>query len=267
MRSWLALREPADAAARASELVEPIRRRLNGGPVVIHDLGAGTGSLTRWLAPRLPGPQRWILHDRDAGLLDHAATTRVLAADGAPVAVATRRRDITRLTSGELVGADLVTTSALLDLLTADEIQRIAEACAGYPALMTLSVTGEVQLTPPDPLDAAISDAFNAHQRRTVAGRRLLGPDAIGVTTAAFGRWGATVRARPSPWRLGADQADLIDVWLKGWVGAACEQQPQLAGPARAYTARRQAEVARGRLDVVVHHHDLLAEPPAAGGT
>src|SRR5207249_1472200 len=58
--AWLGLREPADAAARAAELVEPVRRRLAVTPrAVVHDLGSGTGSMGRWLAPRLPGPQRW----------------------------------------------------------------------------------------------------------------------------------------------------------------------------------------------------------------
>ena len=54
--AWLRLREPADAAARASDLVEPIRMRLpERGRAVIHDLGSGTGSMGRWLAPRLAG--------------------------------------------------------------------------------------------------------------------------------------------------------------------------------------------------------------------
>jgi len=257
---WLALREPADAAARAPELVEPIRRRLAGGALVIHDLGAGTGSMTRWLAPRLPGPQQWILYDHDADLLERAAATTVNDADGTPVTVRTRQCDITRLTSEDVAGAGLVTMSALMDLLTADDLERVAAACAGAgcPALLTLSVTGEVDLTPPDPLDATIMDAFNAHQRRTVAGHRQLGPDATGAATAAFGRWGAAVRARPSPWRLGADQPDLLVAWLRGWVGAACEQQPELTEPVAAYTARRLAEAATGRLEAIVQHNDLL---------
>ena len=75
---WLALREPADAAARAADLVDRVRRRLAGdAPAVIHDLGSGTGSMGRWLAPRLPGPQHWVLYDRDADLLARAAAGMV----------------------------------------------------------------------------------------------------------------------------------------------------------------------------------------------
>jgi trans-aconitate methyltransferase len=72
-RRWLALREPADAAARSHELAEHLGRVLpSTGRKVIHDLGCGTGAMGRWLAPRLPGAQHWILHDRDADLLELA---------------------------------------------------------------------------------------------------------------------------------------------------------------------------------------------------
>jgi hypothetical protein len=254
---WLALREAADAAARAPELVDRVRPHLADRPrPVIHDLGSGTGSMGRWLAPQLPGPQHWVMYDRDADLLERAA-----AGMTAPVTVETRRCDITRLTAEDLDGACLVTASALLDMFTADEVERVVAACAGAgcPTLLTISVTGRVELTPPDPLDAEIAEAFNAHQRRTIEGRTLLGPDAVDATVEAFGRHGIGVRVRPSPWRLGADQAALASEWFRGWVGAACEQQPELARPAAAYASRRLEEAAAGRLGVVIEHSDLLA--------
>jgi hypothetical protein len=257
---WLALREAADAAARAPELVERVRQYLAGGSrAVIHDLGSGTGSMGRWLAPRLPGPQHWIMYDRDADLLEHA--TAGLVGTAAPVTVETRRRDLTRLTADDLGGASLITASALLDMLTAEEIERVVAACAGAgcPTLFTISVIGGVELTPPDPLDAEIAAAFNAHQRRTAGGRSLLGPDAVDATAEAFGRCGMRVMIRSSPWRLGADRAELAAEWFRGWVGAACEQRPELARPLATYVSRRLADAAAGRLGVVVHHSDLLA--------
>src|SRR4051812_25990926 len=74
---WLALREDADAAARAPDLVELVRVHLavvagRRPSAVIRDLGCGTGSMGRWLAPRLSGPQEWVLHDRDPRLLASA---------------------------------------------------------------------------------------------------------------------------------------------------------------------------------------------------
>ena len=79
---WLVLREPADAAARSAELAERLARHLPAaGRLVIHDLGGGSGAMGRWLAPRLPGPQHWVVHDRDADLLE-LAVADAPAADG-----------------------------------------------------------------------------------------------------------------------------------------------------------------------------------------
>lgn len=259
---WLTLREPADAAARSRELVADLRSSLPRGRArtVVHDLGCGTGSMTRWLAARLPGPQHWVLHDRDAALLGLAAAGPSPRAD---VTVETRRRDITRLEPDELADADLVTASALLDMFTAQELERFVATCAaaGCPVLVTTSVVGRVDLTPADPLDDRLADAFNAHQRRTTAAGALLGPDGPSAAAAAFRAAGMHVTTRPSPWRLGPARGALATEWFLGWVGAAVEQDPDLAPKAASYARYRLAEAAAGRLAVTVHHVDLLARP------
>ncbi len=262
---WLSLREGADAAARAVDLVDLLRPHLSVAvPVVVHDLGCGTGSMARWLAPRLAGPQHWVLHDRDADLLaDAELGLPRYAADGSDVTGETRCGDVTRLGDGGLDGATLVTAAALLDLLTAPELARLVTSCvaARCPALLTLSVTGHVELTPGDPLDEALGSAFNDHQRRMTGGRRLLGPDAVGGAVGLFTRLGADVVVRPSSWQLGAADRPLILDWLAGWVGAALELQPALVEPAVAYVERRRAQADAGELRVRVDHVDLLAVP------
>ncbi|WP_420791560.1 methyltransferase domain-containing protein [Actinomycetospora straminea] len=260
---WLALRENADAEARAVDLVEELRAG-HPAPGRILDLGAGTGSMARWLAPRLPGPQHWVLADRDAGLLAHVADSLPpRARDGSPITSEVRELDVTTLTAADLAGVDLVTASALLDLLTADEIDAVAAACvgAGVAALLTLSVTGQVRLEPAEPRDVAIAAAFDAHQQRTVDGRALLGPRAPTVAEEAFARHGAHIRSRASPWHLGLDDVDLVVAWLQGWVAAAVAQDPDLARHADAYLARRLEAAEQGRLRVTVGHLDLLALP------
>jgi hypothetical protein len=247
---WLVLREPADAAARSGELAERLARHLPVGPLVIHDLGGGSGAMGRWLAPRLPGPQHWVVHDRDADLLELA-----VAAPPPSATVEARRSDITRLAPGDLDGASLVVASALLDMLTRDELARMLGACAGRRMLLALTVAGHVALSPADPLDDPIGAAFNAHQRR--AGR--LGPDAVAAALDALR--GAEVLVRPSPWRLDAAHGDLMTEWLAGWVAAACEQEPALAAEAGAYRDRRLAQAAAGELAVTVDHADLLVLP------
>jgi hypothetical protein len=243
------------------------------------------------------------LYDHDADLLAHAAATVAgVAGDGRAVTVESRRHDVTRLAVGNLTGSTLITASALLDLLTLEEVGDLAAACAGAgcPALLTLSVVGRVEFGPAEPFDAEVAAAFNAHQRRSAEGRRLLGPDAVDAAAEAFTRLGATVRISPSPWRLGpdtpldhqpgtppataeqsppsradtdkngtshangrqydSDARDLMAAWLVGWVGAACEQRPEIAAEGAAYLRRRLAATAAGQLRVTVHHSDLYAK-------
>jgi SAM-dependent methyltransferase len=272
------LREGADAAARSAELVERVHAYLAApgqpggparpdGPLLVRDLGCGTGSMGRWLAGRLLGPQRWILHDRDPGLLAHArAGMPDVAADGTAVSAQTQQGDLTHLRAAELAGTSLVTASAVLDLLTAEEVDGLAAACveAGCAALLALSVIGRVELTPVDPLDTEFATAFDLRQRRHTGSRRLLGPDAGPAAADAFARRGAAVVSRPSPWRLGADQAELAQEWLRGWIGAACEQQPDLQRLAGAYLRRRLDACTADELRVVVGHVDVLALPASA---
>ena len=62
---WLALREPADIAARSQELTSFVRDALESrARLEIVDLGSGTGSNVRYLAPRLPSPQHWTSRPR-----------------------------------------------------------------------------------------------------------------------------------------------------------------------------------------------------------
>jgi hypothetical protein len=240
--AWLDLREGADAAARSTELAERLARHLPPGPLEIHDLGGGSGSMGRWLAPRLARPQHWVVHDRDPDLLELAVAH---PPDG--VTVEARQTEIGAL--ADLGGADLVVASALLDILTADELAALLRAGAGLPMLLALTVTGRVRLTPAEPLDGRIEATFNDHQRRG----GLLGPDAVDRVAGAI--------VRPSPWRLGAADADLVAEWLQGWLAAACEQEPSLAPAAAGYRERRLAQAAAGELAVTVDHADMLVLP------
>jgi len=129
-----------------------------------------------------------------------------------------------------------------------------------------------------EPLDSVFGAAFNAHQRRIVGSdsgsRRLLGPDAGAAAEQAFAERGAVTQVRSSPWRLGPDTAgrewaELTEEWLRGWIAAACEQQPDLAAVAADYLRRRLSACAAGELRAVVGHVDVLAlpGPPPGGGT
>src|SRR3954470_4634590 len=71
---WLALREPADFAARSATLAHVAALRLAAAdPVRVVDLGTGTGSNLRYLIDRLPPRQEWLLVDRDSRRLDEVS--------------------------------------------------------------------------------------------------------------------------------------------------------------------------------------------------
>src|SRR3974390_1267119 len=107
---WLALREPVDATSRWMRLTRVVAEALpRYRGVDVLDLGAGTGANVRYLAGKLPLPQRWLLVDHDERLLRLA-----------PKVWPSRRLDLHEaVLDGSLFkGRALVTASALLDLVS-----------------------------------------------------------------------------------------------------------------------------------------------------
>lgn len=265
---WLALRRPVDHRARdaALDLLHQLTEHLSERGVeelVVIDVGAGTGSNQDWLAPRLPGRQRWVLVDHDAELL-------ALDDVGPPVEGITTERTVATVDDLHTVvprdGEVLLTCAALLDLLSAGEIESLADVIAptgrpGAAALLSLSVTGEVDLVPPHPADAAISAAFDAHQRRE--GRP--GPEAALVMTRALRQRGARVEVRSTDWVLDARDPALLSRYLRDRAAVAVEHDPTLAPQAREWLAAREAQLRAGSLEVRVGHDDLLSLPQEPG--
>lgn len=261
---WLALREPADAAARSLALALAAAELIADGPIVVHDLGSGTGSMMRWLAPVLPGPQTWILHDWSANLTEQAMNhVRPTDRDNAEISVFGRTGNLADLCPNDLAGASLITASALLDVLTLEELHTIVGGCvaARAPVLFSLSVTGSVQLDPWDERDSAFEGAFNAHQVRYANGRRQAGRHAPPIARDLFAAAGWQVRQSSTLWRMDHQQSDLLSEWFSGWVDAAVEQQPQLQGEADRYRRSRRAQLELGELNARVEHMDFLAWP------
>src|SRR5690606_8927376 len=102
----------------------------------------------------------------------------------------------------ELETAGLVTASAVLDILSFTQLDRLAALLDGaqVPAFFSLNVTGNVHLMPPLPADGVIADAFNSHQLR--AG--LAGLRAVPHLEEHLRRAGFRVITTATPWVLGA---------------------------------------------------------------
>lgn len=260
---WLSLREAADHRARPAELLSPLAGGLPARrPLRVLDLGAGRGSNLRYLAPRLPGPQHWRALDHDAALMGTAGTLPA-AADGSGVTVTREVADLAWALPGALRDADLVTASALLDLVGAAWVEALAAACAAraLPALLALSYDGRIEWSDPLPGDDALRLAVNAHQRGDKGLGAALGPTAAAAAAAAFRRHGHRVRMADSAWRLGPGDAALQHTLVDGWAAAAAQAQPAAAARFRAWAAARRARIGRDRSRLLVGHRDLLALP------
>ena len=212
----------------------------------------------RWAAGSrrcCPGRSTGSLHDRDADLLALAAADRPgAAADGAAVTVETRQSDITRLDPGDLAGATLITASALLDLLTGDELAGWSpSAPAPVPGAADAVGRRSRRADPADPLDARVAAAFDAHQRRTTRRGRLLGPDAVAAAVEASAGSGPRSSSGPARGGSAPAEADLAAEWFAGWVGAALRaagragrRDRRLRAPASGGGASRTARRHRG---------------------
>lgn len=260
-RHWLQLREPVDHRSRVAEFDTMLRdagSRLGWRRVV--DLGGGTGSNVRYLAPRLPWATAWTVVDHDASLLRHiGAAPRGVQVD---VFEADLRVEGDGLSAVD--EADVVTASALLDLVSSSWLEELAERCArrSCGVLLALSVDGKVAWESRDPSDATIRTAFNRHQQREKGLGAALGPRAAFVARDTFEAAGFQVRLAPSPWILsGSADAALLHPLLSGWAAAACEALPDRREEIEAWQARRRRQVDDGDYAVTVGHQDLLALP------
>ncbi|MDP5348458.1 MAG: class I SAM-dependent methyltransferase [Paracoccaceae bacterium] len=251
--AWLALREPADHAARDAGLLHAAARAA-GQPAVIVDLGCGTGSTIRAFSGHLAEGATWRLVDNDPELLRHAA----LAAQGA---VTTHRIDLRDLDSLPLDGASLVTASALLDLCSLDWVEGLAERLAdhGLPFYAALTYDGVMHWTPSDTADASVTVAFNRHQVGDKGFGPALGPGATDAMAAALERRGYAVHRSDSPWHLGPDQSALQRELLAGIAMAAAE-----AGESQAMAWGGTRAAAAKTALCQIGHTDLLALPPVA---
>lgn len=257
---WLALREPLDHRFRSAELLGPLQRageRLGWTRAV--DLGAGTGSNLRYLAPALPFIREWTLFDHDADLLALAD------APDATRTVWTVRGDLAREGLKALAGAHFVTASALLDLVGEDWLCALVNACARdqFGALFALSYDGEVEWDMPDADDELVRGLVHEHQSRDKGLGPALGPRAALVARDLFRAAGHDIWLRSTPWVLeGPEHAPLTSALVGGWSTAALETRPDLGARIRSWAARRLSAVGEGDYRVTVGHRDLLALPP-----
>jgi hypothetical protein len=258
---WLALREPHDLRARNVQVLDAVASAFQDKSAMsIVDLGSGAGSTVRALGPRLPKTQSWKLVDNDSVLLAEAFAI----ARPAGTAIETQQFDL----NGDVgplfdEGADLVTASALLDLVSEPWLANFAAAAAAraLPVYVALTYDGRASFNSVDPDDAAVISAVNAHQRGNKGFGPALGPHAAASAEKIFRALGYSIVQGPSDWVAEATAAKFQTELLAGWLHAAREMGDLSRDTLEGWFTRRCDAVAAGKLTLTVGHVDFFAQP------
>jgi SAM-dependent methyltransferase len=271
---WLALREPADHAARNPQLLAAVGAHFSGrGSISIVDLGCGAGSNLRGAYAALPARQHWTLVDFDEALLaaarirlaDWADEAReqgeelVLAKGHRTITVDTRQADLNKDLEWVLGWQpDLVTAAALFDLASKRWIERFVAALASQriPLYTVLTYDGREKWRPAHPADARMLAAFAHHQRSDKGFGPAEGALATETMAEAFRKSGFAVSTADSAWQLDAGQSALIAELARGIAQAASETGHVDAQTVQDWLAAR-IDGASG----VIGHTDLWARP------
>lgn len=269
---WLRLREPADAAARNTDIAHAVQARFAlRETVFVIDLGCGAGANLRATAPLLPNHQTWRLVDSDLSLLNSARDALIAWADRSDSAgphlnltkghanlwVEFAHLDLATELDAALAGApSLVTASALFDLTSEDFIRRIARRCAELNAAFytVLTFDGRQRWSPHRPADNQIASAFLGHQLRDKGFGPAAGPTAPALLADQFRLNGFSVLEGDSPWLLGRTDRMLIDELVRGYAMAAGEN-----GRVDAKTLEAWVKVSRNGAEI--GHTDMFAVP------
>ena len=283
--AWLDLREPYDAAARNAELAVMLAASLPARPRLL-DLGAGTGSLLRWLGHFIGRAQSWTLVDSDAELISRAFDTiseRAEAVDW-PVTQPGRSALLVHAPHGawrvEAILADLaaapanlplervdaVVSTALCDLVSRGWVEAMAAACAArrLPFYAALNVTGRERFSPPYPADALVARGFRRDQARDKGfGGVSLGPQAPAVMAEAFAAHGYTIHRAPSDWVVDRRARAFTRAIAEGHAMAALGWEKRGSDAILDWLEARRDQADAGQLAVRIGHQDFLALPPA----
>ncbi|NBN63149.1 methyltransferase domain-containing protein [Microvirga tunisiensis] len=260
-KDWLALREPADRAARDPDLVAALAAHLaaRSEPRLV-DIGCGTGSTWRALKDLLPPTTRWLLVDHDPALLAEAA--RQVEGDAR---VRLLQHDLNDLDGLPLDDVDVVTASALFDLVSEPLVVQLADRLAATRTGLyaALNYDGDMRWQPADPLDAVMVELFNAHQRTDKGLGAALGPDATACLERHLGARGFRVLTGPSPWRMAKGQIHLQGELIEGMRQPLTEMAAgRVSGQdIGRWIDRRLADIALSGSSALVGHTDLLALP------
>lgn len=274
---WLNLREAADHRARDDGLMmkalawlaahsaeadgSEAGKQQNAATIV--DLGAGTGSTLRAFSAitnKSDGRQpeiNWRLVDQDVALLAEAARRHSQTHSLQAV-----EQDLSDIKNLPLAGSQLITASALFDLVSAafiDELVTVLHTCVQQSPIAlysALNYDGTTKWSPDHPLDELVLAAFNRDQQTDKGFGKALGPRANTYIQEKFAEAGFQVITADSPWQLNGDDVELVCALGEGIANAVKNDAEIDADELQQWLAFRQAHAASGRCSV--GHMDLL---------
>lgn len=258
---WLALREPFDMRARNPDVLRAVAGAFKRMPsLIVVDLACGTGSTRRAIGDHLPKPQHWRLYDNDLSLLARAAQPPAPAGSTVKTAPVDLVHDLEAALDG---GPDLIATSALLDLVSSEWLERLVTECAArnLPLYAALTYTGEVRLDPVDELDAAIVASVNRHQGTDKGFGPALGTQAAAALVERSKAVGFAVIEGPSDWIITPEDREMQSAMLTQWAQTAQTIGDFNVVEVAAWFQRRREFVAKGISSMRVGHRDVFARP------
>lgn len=281
--TWLALREGADHRARNGALARKLAAKLRDKtPLRVIDLGCGTGSNLRASAPLFGPQQEWTLVDYDPALLEAAAKALKHWADDAKaigdqlvlvkgdktIGVRFRIADLNAELEAVLAAnPDLVTASALFDLISPEWMARFARALSASKALFytVLTYDGKDGFSPPHALDEAVVKAFATHQKSDKGFGIAAGPEAAACLAQSLRAVGYEVESADSPWLLRAAEEALVLELLDGIANAVRETGKVPETALMDWLTFRKTAARLTGAELMTGHQDILAVPARSG--
>jgi hypothetical protein len=258
---WLTLREPHDVAARNGKVLDAVGAAfVKHSAINVVDLACGTGSTFRAVSLVLPPRQNWRLVDNDLSLLARAKPVAASSEINVTTVPIDLQRDLELVLDGAV---DLVTTSAFLDLVSEQWLERLITEIAArrLPFYAAINYDGRASCEPADPFDQTVVKAVNRHQLTDKGFGSSLGPGAAAKAIGLLQRLDYKVIQGQSDWVLGRADGEMQTEILSGWAAAAREMDDAAVSEIGAWLARRRALISTGRSSMRVGHVDFFARP------